>query len=476
MTQTIQSKRTLTPDLAPTGLAEGELSIELASATPKLWVGVPVAVDPAGRRLLNPPGGVFVGDAPPAAPTQGAMWWESDTGILWLWYVDADSAQWVQAAGSVAPVVDAYTKAESDATNATQDTAINDRVLRTGDTMTGDLAITNLTGISAVFLDASAAGAAVVQSRRAGIPTWNFGQNTFGDFYVERSNDLGTTIDSPLTINRATGNVNVSGAAPRINLNKTASGSSNAIVGTVAGAPRFTLHLGDDTPEAPGAGTNAGSQFKLEMHADDNSWAYTMMSGTRETGQMYIGFLNTDGIDCTANSGFGKSFTPLTGWGSSMKLSFKGINADPLQSQNGLSLRPAIDDAYPIVFGNAADNAVTGSISQNASAVFYNTSSSGELKEDLKSFDAGNIIDQTEVYDFKWKQTGERSYGVIAQQAITVYPQAVTHKPMSHETLAEVDSWGVDYSKYVPVLLQELKALRARVAQLEGGVVTPKKG
>jgi hypothetical protein len=27
----------------------------------------------------------------------------------------------------------------------------------------------------------------------------------------------------------------------------------------------------------------------------------------------------------------------------------------------------------------------------------------------------------------------------------------------------------VDYSKYVPVLLQELKALRSRVLQLEGG-------
>jgi hypothetical protein len=30
------------------------------------------------------------------------------------------------------------------------------------------------------------------------------------------------------------------------------------------------------------------------------------------------------------------------------------------------------------------------------------------------------------------------------------------------------DWWGVDYSKYVPVLLQELKALRTRVRDLEG--------
>jgi hypothetical protein len=50
---------------------------------------------------------------------------------------------------------------------------------------------------------------------------------------------------------------------------------------------------------------------------------------------------------------------------------------------------------------------------------------------------------------------------VLGQQAIDVYPAAVTYR--------EEDDWyGVDYSKYVPVLLQELKALRARVAELEG--------
>jgi hypothetical protein len=53
---------------------------------------------------------------------------------------------------------------------------------------------------------------------------------------------------------------------------------------------------------------------------------------------------------------------------------------------------------------------------------------------------------------------------VIAQQAVEVYPLAVTH---SQQDGQEDDFWGVDYSKYVPVLLQELKALRARVAQLE---------
>jgi len=56
---------------------------------------------------------------------------------------------------------------------------------------------------------------------------------------------------------------------------------------------------------------------------------------------------------------------------------------------------------------------------------------------------------------------------MIAQQAIEVYPTAVYHAEKDEKN-ARDEWWGVDYSKYVPVLLQELKALRARVAQLEG--------
>jgi hypothetical protein len=113
-------------------------------------------------------------------------------------------------------------------------------------------------------------------------------------------------------------------------------------------------------------------------------------------------------------------------------------------------------------FENAAGT-VVGTISCTGAATAYATSSDERLKEDLKSFDAGNVIDDTNVYDFAWKSTGERAYGVLAQQAVEVYPAAVVHTE-------DQDWWGVDYGKYVPVLLQELKALRARVAELEGKV------
>jgi len=135
----------------------------------------------------------------------------------------------------------------------------------------------------------------------------------------------------------------------------------------------------------------------------------------------------------------------------------------------GIEMRAASDVAgyAAIAFHNSAAAAV-GSITCSLTTTSYGTSSSAELKEDLKTFDAGNIVDNTDVYDFKWKSTGERAYGVIAQQAETVYPTAVTHtvNPQNKDE----EFWGVDYSKYVPVILQELKALRARVRELEGGL------
>jgi hypothetical protein len=38
-----------------------------------------------------------VGDTPPGSPTAGQLWWESDSGLLFIYYTDANSSQWVPA-------------------------------------------------------------------------------------------------------------------------------------------------------------------------------------------------------------------------------------------------------------------------------------------------------------------------------------------------------------------------------------------
>ena len=40
---------------------------------------------------------LIVADTPPPAPVKlNQQWWESDTGMLWLWYNDGNTQQWVQ--------------------------------------------------------------------------------------------------------------------------------------------------------------------------------------------------------------------------------------------------------------------------------------------------------------------------------------------------------------------------------------------
>ena len=63
---------------------------------------------------------VLISDLPPPNPVHGTLWWESDSGLLWVFYNDGDSAQWVIAVP------------KSDTTRF---------VLRTGDTMSGPLSV-----------------------------------------------------------------------------------------------------------------------------------------------------------------------------------------------------------------------------------------------------------------------------------------------------------------------------------------------
>jgi hypothetical protein len=101
-----------------------------------------------------------------------------------------------------------------------------------------------------------------------------------------------------------------------------------------------------------------------------------------------------------------------------------------------------------------------GSVNVTTTTTSYVTSSDARLKKDLQPFDAGPILDQINAFEFTWISTNGRAHGVMAQEVIEVFAEAVTHDEQN-------DIYGVDYSKFVPLLLQEIKNLRARVAALE---------
>ena len=259
----------------------------------------------------------------------------------------------------------------------------------------------------------------------------------------------GDTMTGALTLQPASGDCNL--------YLQRAAGSQNVIWGRTGSNARWGLALGDGASEA---GSNAGSDFIVRRYNDAGTFIDAPLTITRSTGVTTITSTAEINLRPGANPGAVVLQNPgnlVASIGAILKIGFPGGGV-----QYGISMRPAADSTNMMMFYNAAGTSV-GSISQTATATAFNTTSDARLKEDLQSFDAGPIIDATNVYDYAWISTGEREYGVIAQEAIEVYPQAVTHT-----VIPEGDNWGVDYSKYVPVLLQELKALRERVRVLEG--------
>ena len=118
-----------------------------------------------------------------------------------------------------------------------------------------------------------------------------------------------------------------------------------------------------------------------------------------------------------------------------------------------------------ILFANTGG--VVGSISTSGSVTSYNVTSDERLKENIQdAVSASALIDAIKVRQYDWKSDGaHQRYGFVAQELVTVAPEAVTQPPNEEAMLS------VDYSKLVPMLVKEIQSLRARVAALESSTL-----
>jgi hypothetical protein len=112
-----------------------------------------------------------------------------------------------------------------------------------------------------------------------------------------------------------------------------------------------------------------------------------------------------------------------------------------------------------------ASNTARGSITYNGTNVLYNGTSDYRLKEDLKDYNALNIINQLKTYDFKWKETETRDYGMMAHELQEILPNYVTGIKDSINEDGSIKAQGVDYSKLVPILIKAIQELNTKLAQ-----------
>lgn len=115
-------------------------------------------------------------------------------------------------------------------------------------------------------------------------------------------------------------------------------------------------------------------------------------------------------------------------------------------------------------------NAAAGHLYTKGDVVAFNAFSDKRLKKNITTLDSQESLDKVlklSGVTFEWKHEndlGER-VGLIAQQVEQVVPQVVTESPRADDM--DKTYKRVDYEALVPLLIESIKELTARVAELE---------
>ena len=56
---------------------------------------------------------VTVSNTTPVSPTNGSLWWNTETGTMYIYYTDADSSQWAPASPALGPASSGITQGKS---------------------------------------------------------------------------------------------------------------------------------------------------------------------------------------------------------------------------------------------------------------------------------------------------------------------------------------------------------------------------
>lgn len=111
--------------------------------------------------------------------------------------------------------------------------------------------------------------------------------------------------------------------------------------------------------------------------------------------------------------------------------------------------------------------------SSGGGVIAYNTTSDERLKNDLGVLTTSSVLNDIKIHKFAWKETGNVTTGVFAQELYRVLPNAVTVGTDEVDTNGNLKNpWSVDYSKLVPDLVLGWQSHESAINELASAVAS----
>jgi hypothetical protein len=278
----------------------------------------------------------------------------------------------------------------------------------------------------------------------------------------------GGTLTGPLATTALTVTA-IAGGGTSVNITGPST-SYRGITATTGASIRWALEIADNGAET---GSNVGSNFAITRYSDAGANLSTPFSINRATGNVVI---TGSGLYVQSAAYNQNTLNFLIGASGAVG-AVNNVNSLNFSAQ-GLVVESG---ATPIFANKLGGNGIAvqmmqggtacGSITvANANSTAYNTASDITLKDAhaIPKKYANSLIDKLKPIEFNWRDAPDAGthYGFSAQEVHKDFPTAVAPgkgKPGEQGYMP----WMMDYSKLVPVLVAELKDLRARLAALE---------
>jgi hypothetical protein len=210
--------------------------------------------------------------------------------------------------------------------------------------------------------------------------------------------------------------------------------------------------------------TAAATQYLQQ--SGEHIW-YTAPSGTAASGitfteRMRITSGGTLAVGSTSYGGYTNAKLSVNGGTSQAAIISHAIGSgnDVISCWNAATT----GDNNFISFYTEASPTARGSIFYNRAAglTVYSTTSDQRLKENIvDASSAMSLINSVKIRSFNWIETGNKvNFGVIAQELITVAPEAVIEGHNNAE-FGKNPYWQVDTSTLVPAMIKAIQELKA---------------